>query len=151
MLFQCSHSVSFGMEREGIEPSVTVVLDPPLTGIEPEPPTRTLHIETHYELLGRRSIPRWATTANYTAWNVFQYGTIIKYTTSPEDSNLFALDSFPTFRSGKQCTWLWWMRMDSNPVPEGHWFTVSCGRQCRPSSNLLHNLLKIVYCTMSTL
>jgi hypothetical protein len=35
---------------------------------------------------------------------VFQYGTIIKYTTSPEDSNLFALDSFPTFRSGKQCT-----------------------------------------------
>ena len=33
------------------------------------------HIETHYKLLGRRSILRWATTANYTACNVFQYGT----------------------------------------------------------------------------
>ena len=32
------------------------------------------HIETHYKLLGRRSILRWATTANYTACNVFQYG-----------------------------------------------------------------------------
>ena len=73
MLFQCSHLVSFGMEREGIEPSVTVV-GPPLTGIEPESPPRTPHIETHYKLLGRRSIPRWATTANYTACNVFQYG-----------------------------------------------------------------------------
>jgi hypothetical protein len=39
----------------------------------------------------------------------------LKHTTSPEDSNLFALDSFPTLRSGKQCVLIWCERRDLNP------------------------------------
>jgi len=46
-------------------------------------PPLSNHIETHYQLLGRRSILRWATNANYTACNVFQYGPTVNDSMRP--------------------------------------------------------------------